>query len=157
MTDAHTMTINFPKAIRQLNFWTDGRLDKSGEPKFNHCVRVHAIAAFVGVRDWRAALFHDVLEDCDVLPHELEALGVPPKSVQRIEMLTIRAGEAYWKYLERLVGYRDRDAVLIKLADNIDNTAPWRMARLDAGQRTRLQERYKGAREFLEDALKRKK
>lgn len=135
----------------------DGKYDKSGLPLFDHCWRVSEIVErqleIWGREDEEVvhlALLHDVLEDGrDVTEETLADLGYPPEMIARVRCLTIQEDWSYKAYIVNICLYGDWQTILAKLADNRDNTEPWRLASLDRKTRISFIERYRWAREQL--------
>jgi hypothetical protein len=94
-----------------------------------------------------AAWLHDVLEDTAVTAQNLLEAGVQPEVVEVVQLLTRTPEVADDAYYARLNGHPV--ARRVKLAELDDNTAPWRMRRLDYDVQVRLAETYRYAREAL--------
>ena len=121
-----------------------GQTDKSGEPYIAHVVRVAARAQTDEERV--VALLHDVVEDTDVpLSHIESAFG--PRIAAAVDAITMREGEDRTAYYARVAA--DPLARAVKLCDLADNESHARLARLDAGTRARLEQKYAKARTAL--------
>ncbi|WP_232333689.1 hypothetical protein [Agromyces laixinhei] len=125
-----------------------GQLDQVGAEYIDHPGRVaerfDALTEPVLVA---AAWLHDVLEDSDVTAQDLLEAGVQPEVVEIVQLLTRDpdvADDAYYAGIRRHPVARR-----VKLADIDDNTAPWRVRRLDYAAQVRLTEKYRRAREAL--------
>ena len=132
-----------------------GVVDKGGRPYWGHCERVAERVARerAGEAAIAAALLHDIVEDNLATPQELAHAGLSERALRLIEALTRPKDRAYMDYLGAIAQSRDRELILIKLADNADNMDPARIALLPAGVRHRP-ERYAAARVLLLAALK---
>jgi len=141
------------------------RNDKGGEPIARHYHRVLAYLAIDPPHDTSSrglhyhaievymtktvAVLHDVLEDTPLTAEDLLALGYHRDIVADIVTLTIREGESYTTYLDRLIATGSIRVLRTKLADNADNTCPARMALLADYDAQRFAQRYAGVRERL--------
>lgn len=140
-----------------------GETDKSGDPKYNHCLRVEEHAHDI-IREWRlpglhhdirtVALTHDLIEDSDLDSMDLSNLGYHKSVVRAVVLLTHDEGTDYHDYIDRLCASGDYLAIVGKMADNRDNTDPKRYVGLDEDFAAYLNKRYAGVREKLETALK---
>lgn len=135
----------------------DGMYDKSGLPLFDHCLRVSELIQRQ-LQEWgredeeceHLGLLHDILEDGrDVDESTLLDMGYSRDLVIRVQCLTIREGWGYKTYIENICSLGDWQTILAKIADNSDNTEPWRLASLDRRTRISFIERYRWAREQL--------
>ncbi|WP_353826581.1 hypothetical protein [Agromyces sp. SYSU T0242] len=125
-----------------------GRLDKSGLPYIDHPGRV--AERFDPEHDPVAAAsawLHDVLEDTPITARELLEAGMMPDIVEVVELLTRRPEVSADEYYAAI--RRHPVARRVKLADIDDNTAPWRLRRLDFAMQHRLAEKYRHARMAL--------
>ncbi|KZE95405.1 GTP pyrophosphokinase [Agromyces sp. NDB4Y10] len=125
-----------------------GQLDRGGAPYIDHPGRMaerfdpatHPLEA-------AAAWLHDVLEDTPVTAQELFEAGVRPDVIEVVRLLTRSPEVAAEEYYARI---RAHDAARrVKLADIDDNTARWRLRRLDYETQLRLVEKYRVARRAL--------
>lgn len=151
--------MNIKQAIELMRAAFVGQTDASGEHKANHCERVAKMAVALGChRDVViAAVLHDMLEDTSVGATELLGHGVSRKQLKIIEECTKCEKESYQDYISRLIDSGSREALLVKLLDNIDNTDFLRTVNLTPADRGRFAKRYMGVRWRLVDALARKK
>ncbi|MEF3405521.1 hypothetical protein [Agromyces sp. CCNWLW203] len=94
-----------------------------------------------------AAWLHDVLEDTSVTAQNLLEAGVQREVVEVVQLLTRTPDVADDEYYARI--RRHPVARRVKLADLDDNTAPWRVRRLEFDAQVRLAEKYRHAREAL--------
>ncbi|WP_430647400.1 hypothetical protein [Agromyces sp. GXS1127] len=125
-----------------------GQLDKSGTPYIDHPGRI--AERFDPVADpiaAAAAWLHDVLEDTPLTSRELFEAGILLEIVGVVELLTRRPEVTPDEYYARI--RRHPVALRVKLADIDDNTAPWRLRRLDFAKQQRLAEKYRHARRAL--------
>lgn len=125
-----------------------GRLDRSGLPFIDHPGRIaERFDAATDPVEAAAAWLHDVIEDTDVTAQELFEAGVRPEIIEVVELLTRTADVSADEYYARI--RRDPVARRVKLADIDDNTARWRLRRLDYEVQLRLIEKYRVARRAL--------
>ena len=94
-----------------------------------------------------AGWLHDVLEDTPITAQELFEAGVMPQIVEVVQLLTRTPDISPDEYYARI--RRSPVARRVKLADIDDNTARWRLRRLDYDMQLRLVEKYRYARQAL--------
>lgn len=99
-----------------------GKLDKRGEPKLFHPLRVLERVRHAGSEAVLAALLHDVVEDSQTTLEDLRQAGFSEAVVEAVDRLSRRKGEDYAAYVVRCGG--DRLGRLVKLADLEDNLQP---------------------------------
>jgi hypothetical protein len=122
-----------------------GQHDRSGAPYIDHPGRIAERFDPVGEPiEAAAAWLHDVLEDSPVTAQELFEAGVRPDVIDVVELLTRTPDVTVDEYYDRI--RRDPVARRVKLADIDDNTARWRLRRLDYDTQLRLVEKYRLAR-----------
>ncbi|MDX2650458.1 HD domain-containing protein [Streptomyces sp. PA03-1a] len=131
----------------------EGQTDRIGVPYIEHVRAVAAGLAAFGPDLQMAALLHDAIEDTPWTAGRLRAAGVPERVVGIVEQVTNQPGVPYEDELRRIAA--NRDAALVKIADNAHNSHPDRAARLDEAQRLRLAAKYRGARAILWPAVPR--
>ena len=125
-----------------------GQLDRVGAEYIDHPGRV--AERFDPAREpveAAAAWLHDVLEDTNVTSQDLLEAGVLPEIVAVVQLLTRRpdvSDDEYYAGIRRHPAARG-----VKLADIADNSAPWRLRRLDYETQVRLTEKYQHARRAL--------
>ena len=122
-----------------------GQFDRSGLPYIDHPGRI--AERFDPVTEPVAAAaswLHDVLEDSDLTAQELFEAGVVPAVIDVVQLLTRSTDVAADEYYARI--RRNPVARRVKLADIDDNTARWRLRRLDYETQLRLVEKYRNAR-----------
>lgn len=85
------------------------------------------------------ALLHDILEDT---PANIDHYPLPIRAA--VELLTRRPPMSYPDYIARLIESRNRDAIIVKIADNTDNTDTKRLLLLNPFKQKALRERYDG-------------
>ncbi|GAA2413681.1 HD domain-containing protein [Streptomyces glaucosporus] len=124
-----------------------GQYDKIGVPYVEHVRAVAAGLAPFGDDLYMAGLLHDVIEDTHWTGGRLREAGVPDRVVDIVETVTNRPGIPYEEKIRRIAG--DREATLVKIADNAHNSRPDRSARLPGDRRERLAAKYRAARDVL--------
>lgn len=125
-----------------------GQLDRSGAPYIDHPGRIAERFDAAGEPvEAAAAWLHDVLEDTPITPEELFEAGVLPEVIEVVRLLTRSPDVAADEYYARIRGHAA--ARRVKLADIDDNTARWRLRRLDYDTQLRLVEKYRQARRAL--------
>jgi (p)ppGpp synthase/HD superfamily hydrolase len=124
-----------------------GQVDKIGVDYIEHPRAVAAGLMPFGEHLVMAGLLHDVLEDTAVTAADLLAAGVPARVVEIVQAVTNVPGLSYEEKVRRIAA--DRDACLVKIADNASNSDPDRAAKLPAEKRERLAGKYRQARDLL--------
>jgi (p)ppGpp synthase/HD superfamily hydrolase len=132
-------------------------VDKNGQAYIDHPKRVAVgavqLAEPVGLDldvVHAVALLHDVVEDSDVTLDDLAVAGLPPAVVEPVGLLTHAKDAPRGPYLKAIA--RDPVALVVKLADTLDNTDPVRIAALPADVAARLTAKYAGQLTALRDA-----
>jgi hypothetical protein len=125
-----------------------GQLDRTGAPYIDHPGRMaERFDPATEPVEAAAAWLHDVLEDTPVTAEELFEAGILPHVIEVVRLLTRTPDVSADEYYARL---RDHEvARRVKLADIDDNTARWRLRRLDYDTQVRLVEKYRVARQAL--------
>ncbi len=136
-----------------------GQTDKAGAPYIGHVLRVYRnllrLFPDASSDEQRAALLHDVIEDCDVCASDLRSAGFSERTVAIVEAVTKRAddGLTYIERIERLAASGDVSAMRVKVADLTDNSDPARLAVLPPEKAQSLGKRYGRALEILRAAM----
>lgn len=126
-----------------------GKHDRSGLPYIDHPGRIaERFDQVTQPVEAAAAWLHDVLEDTPVSAQELFEAGVVPAVIDVVQLLTRTPDVTPDEYYARI--RRDPIARRVKLADIDDNTARWRLRRLDYETQLRLVEKYRQARRALD-------
>jgi len=141
--------------------------DKAGKPYVEHLMRVYQRLKqkrasipddLLTSEEWEqvlhAGLLHDILEDTPYTTDDLRAFGYSDAVIRRVETVTRRESErlTYQEKIHKIAGTRDIGAILIKLADNEDNSDPQRVRALSDTQA--LVQRYEESKRTLRNALK---
>lgn len=138
-----------------------GQVDKAGAPYIEHVQRVarsaSSMALMFGLSDeavrqiGMAAVLHDVVEDTDVTLDDLRADGYPAAVVEMVRLLTRDRSLSYRDWIASIAASGNLAAIIIKFADNRDNSDPLRLARVPGGQEALLR-RYRQSMEILASA-----
>lgn len=125
-----------------------GQVDQVGADYIDHPGRVaeHFDAATEPTAT-AAAWLHDVIERSAVSEQELLEAGVRPDIVEVVLLLTRTPEMSDDAYFARI--RTNPLARRVKLADVADNSAPWRLRKLDYDAQQRLAAKYRHAREAL--------
>lgn len=85
---------------------------------------------------------------------DLRVAGIEEEAISAIQLVSRNMDPAgtYLDWIERIAASGNVTAIRVKLADNLDNSDPVRVAALAAGPRM-VAERYAPARSILERAL----
>lgn len=146
--------------IKQLHA---GQTDQTGKPYANHPQRVaqNVRRLFPDCSDdvVMASLLHDVIEDCGVSEDDLKQKNYSPACIKIVSLVTKNPEDKrnYDEVIDDLVASRNREAMMVKIADNMDNLHPRRVEelyRIDPEKAQRLGERYRRSIEKLAGALK---
>lgn len=125
----------------------EGQTDKIGVPYYEHVLAVSKGLAPFGPKMEMAGLLHDIIEDTPWTARELRGAGVPVDVVAVVEAVTNEPGVPYDEKIERIIS--NRDATLVKIADNAHNSRADRAAQLPDKDRERLAMKYRRARNIL--------
>ena len=126
--------------------------DKAGAAYILHVRRViegvQKIAPADLVQDCMVvAALHDVVEDCPVTLEDLTVLGFTQQVIGGVDSVTKREGEEYLDMVRR--AGENPLGRWVKLADNLDNSNPERVAKLSASDAEWFENKYAGARAVL--------
>lgn len=124
-----------------------GQVDKIGVPYVEHVRAVSAGLTEFGPELQMAGLLHDVIEDTDWTAGMLLSAGVPDRVVRLVERVTRVSGQEYGDMIRAISG--NREATLLKIADNAHNSREDRLAALPLEGRVRFRSKYKKARRDL--------
>ncbi len=94
-----------------------------------------------------AAWLHDVLESTDLTARDLLDAGILPEIVEVVSLVTRREDLTAAEHLALIAA--SPDALAVKLAALDDNSAPWRLRRLDQATRARLEQEHAETRAAL--------
>jgi (p)ppGpp synthase/HD superfamily hydrolase len=127
-----------------------GQLDKAGLPYIGHPLRVMLrLPADASELEKKAALLHDVLEDCGPGARDtLVSFGADRELLMMLDELSKRPGERYDDYPQRVA---NGPARRVKLADIADNSDPRRLALLPPDLAAKLKAKYDMALEFFKE------
>lgn len=131
-----------------------GQKDKSGKPYILHSLRV-MIAVAPDETMMKAAVLHDVVEDCEVRFEDLRTAGFDEGVIEMVDLLTRPPKGAenrptHREYVKRICDSGNRGAQIIKLSDSLDNLG--RVDELPPEQRS-IWDRYRQTVLMLEQAL----
>jgi (p)ppGpp synthase/HD superfamily hydrolase len=135
-----------------------GQTDKSGAPYWHHPVAVMEIVQGMHPDatedELHAALLHDVIEDTEYTAADLIVMGYSERTVDLVVGLSRPTGPrpTYLEWIRSISASGDHDLIRIKLADNIHNSHPERIAQLPPEQRD-IVNRYRRSMAILRAAL----
>jgi len=110
--------------------------DKIGVDYCHHPISVSdLLPSWVPKFEFQAALLHDVVEDTSYTLKDLEDLGYVKETLDIVELLTDNSNANYYKYIESIIQSGNIGALRVKLADNIHNSRPDRVAKLPSGRK----------------------
>ena len=145
-------TLEFAKTLHH------GQVDKAGAPYWMHLERVahRLIERFPDATkaQLQAALLHDAIEDAGVTADDLRSAGIEEEAIAAIQLVSrnLNPDGTYLDWIRWIAASGNVTAIRVKLADNLDNSDPARVAALAAGPRM-VAEKYAPARAILEQAL----
>ena len=137
------LTDNIDKALFLARKYHLYQTDKSGRPYIEHPLAVAKKQR--GKSAKCVALLHDILEDTDIDISVLES-NFPKNVVDAVKLLTRRADEDYFDYINRLAV--NKTARAVKLADLEHNSDLSRLKEVTERDLQRL-EKYNKAKEIL--------
>jgi hypothetical protein len=123
-----------------------GQTDKSGAPYINHPYAVMRMAE-PGI-DRIVAILHDVVEDSDTSIEKIRNI-FGDEVAAAVDAISRRPGEDPADYYDRVRS--NEIALRVKHLDLRHNSDPERLAQLPPEMRTRLEEKYAKARQYLEE------
>ena len=118
--------------------------DKAGMPYFGHIARVSNACKSGPAKV--VALLHDVVEDTDVTPEQLEEMGIAEFVIKAVLCLTHQIGESYMDFIKRAA--RNPIAREVKIADLGDNMDVRRLDEVTEEDFVRM-EKYLNAWKYL--------
>jgi (p)ppGpp synthase/HD superfamily hydrolase len=140
--------------IRLVTELHEGQTDKVGVTYWPHPLRVMLrLPAQAQPVARHAALAHDFFEDCGVGPIYMARKGYGPEFIHAVNLLTHEIGRTRRGYRDRLLQSGNLTALLVKLADVYDNSAPGRINRVEESLRQDLAEKYGDLAGRLEAAI----
>jgi (p)ppGpp synthase/HD superfamily hydrolase len=147
----------FRRARDEVRVRHTGKTDKLGAPYHEHFERVadRLLRLFPAATrpQVEAALLHDALEPGGTTEANLEAIGVTPEALRILRHITLPTdGRSYLQYIADLAATGDREAIEVKLADNLDATE-YHSTRATTESRALMAETYDPSRLMLQDAL----
>ena len=144
-------TLAFTEQLVRERFF--GQFDDGGVPMADHMMRVWQRVADQDEDTQHVAWLHDILEDTSTTPEELYQLGYSADVVNAVLLLTRPEKEPYADYIDALCASGNTRAIVVKLADNADNTDPQRWLWLNPFKANALAKRYAGVADKLRKAL----
>ncbi|CAO3438597.1 HD domain-containing protein [Azospirillum endophyticum] len=145
-------TLEFAKLLHH------GQVDKAGAPYWLHLERVARRLAErfpdATKAQLQAALLHDAIEDAGATADDLRNAGIEEEAIAAIRLVSrnLDPDGTYLEWIGRIAASGNVTAIRVKLADNLDNSDPARVAAIAAGPRM-VAEKYAPARAILEQAL----
>ncbi|MBY6264021.1 HD domain-containing protein [Azospirillum sp. 412522] len=145
-------TLEFARALHH------GQVDKAGAPYWLHLERVARRLAErfpdATKAQLQAALLHDAIEDAGATADDLRDAGIEEEAIAAIRLVSrnLDPDGTYLEWIGRIAASGNVTAIRVKLADNLDNSDPARVAAIAAGPRM-VAEKYAPARAILERAL----
>lgn len=124
-----------------------GQLDKGGVPYILHPERVAAAVAEYGPEAQIVAWLHDTVEDTPVTLAEIEAEFGPVIAAAVDAISEQEDKESYEEYVKRCA--QNPLAVVVKVADILDNKSEYRMGNLPPPKQEKLKIKYAKGLEIL--------
>lgn len=132
-----------------------GQLDKGGQPYHLHPEAVENRLKNESEYIRHIALLHDTIEDTNVSDDMLRSLGYDEHIVQTVMLLSRPKGgnrPSYIDWIKSIATSGNRSAILVKIADNQENSSPERIANLPPENRD-IVKRYARSLEILHKAM----
>lgn len=129
------------KALKIAQEAHKGQYRITGESYINHSLRVAKKQE--SIKGMILGLLHDVIEDCPQEYFDTIVLEFP-QLIESLNLITHDTSKmSYEEYIDKICKYEDRDILLVKLADIIDNLnmSKWNINLIDEAQVKRV-ERY---------------
>lgn len=137
-------------------------------PYIEHVRTVASVCQLAGERAATVGYLHDVIEDSDMTLQGLRTAGFDDAIVASVDLLTRPAGMTYSDYITRFGEFPYADdmrvrpydtayapahgvpmALIVKLADNLHHTSPYRLGMIVPEEKRSLYKRYLRSRERL--------
>ena len=156
MTDVLSQPPNVAATMMFVRSALGNKFDKSGLPLAEHCIRVmQGMGQNATDNEKLTALLHDIIEDTDHTAEGLLAMGYPAEVVDAVVILSNKDPDGdYFDYVRSVVASGNALARRVKMADNLDNGDPKRIASLPVSHRERFAERYRRAWRILTEQEK---
>lgn len=130
-----------------------GQFDKGGKPYHLHPISVmKRLPTDVSDDVKIAALFHDLFEDTSITASTLRSLDYNENIITMVNLVSRKPGLTYMEFIQSIVDSGNRGAIIIKIADNEDNSDPDRIAQLPPEQQG-IVKRYAKSLKLLRAAL----
>lgn len=114
-----TLISQYVKALDLASWKHHEQKDKAGKAYFGHIARVSNACKTPPAKV--VALLHDVIEDTDVTPEQLEELGFSEFVIKAVLCLTRHDGETYEDFIQRAANNPvAREVKIADLEDNMD-------------------------------------
>lgn len=149
---------NIKSTARLINQLHHGQTDKGGHAYVAHPLRVaenvKSIYPVASEDMLMAAMLHDTIEDCGIDEEYLRGRGYSESCIVMVSLLSKPENDprSYNEVIDDLITSGNRGAMIIKIADNIDNLHPDRVQELkqiDPTRAKKLGERYHASIEKL--------
>jgi (p)ppGpp synthase/HD superfamily hydrolase len=129
------------------------KMDKSGEPYVQHCLRVaRRLSPYIRTEVKVVGLLHDTIEDTS---HTRPTLAKMFDNwiAYGVSVLSRLDNEPYNEFIDRIIGCESWEIQLVKLCDLYDNTSPYRLSLLDRTHREYFENKYYPAIDKMKNAL----
>lgn len=152
------MKVNVESTYALIKELHSGQTDHSGKPYVAHPLRVarnvRAIDSQASDDVVMAAMLHDTIEDCGIDDEFLRQKGYSEECIAIVNLVTKPANDprSYDQVIDDLISSGNKGAMIVKLADNMDNLHPARVADLTQkapAKAERLGARYRASIEKL--------
>ena len=133
-----------------------GQTDKQGREYYHHPVAVmNRLPEGTDLEVKLAALLHDILEKTNYARPDLSAMGYSDRTLDIVELVTSKPEDTrpYDAKIAALISSGNRDAILVKFADMLENTDPERHAALPPDVRKYVENKYAKPKQALAKAL----
>lgn len=150
--DKHTFNILYENSLKLIYLHHKDSVDKGNNPYIDHLLYVSNNCT--NYKSKIAGLLHDILEDTSCTEYDLLKNNIPKDIVDAIKLLTKKEGAIYKEYIKQLVNSNNAIALEVKFWDLTNNMDLSRLDNITEKDLSRVDERYKPAREKISEKLK---
>ncbi len=153
---------SIPGTVDLIRELYGGHNDQNEQPISAHAIRVSKNVRLLdpdaSEDAVKAALLHDVTEECGLSLDDLQAKQFSDETVEAVGIVSRPPGDRrpHAEFVQGIIDSGNRDAMLVKLADAIDNGNKHRLALVrdvDPDKAERLEQKYDSAILALSSAL----
>lgn len=128
------------RAYSLVKYLFSTRVDKAGNDYLGHLERVRDNFSDSFYRT--IALLHDTVEDTELSFSDLQSLGYSDEYLEVLRLLTHSRDSSYHDYISQIICSKNKVAILVKIADMVDNMNEGRLSLLKTEVQERLKNKY---------------